>query len=266
MADQKRWFKVWTSITANAHFAEMSLEDIGRWVLLGAAMALDGDNGCLEVPSRGTELCRLLRVPTRSEALATLMRWPSVYVSDERITWPHGHEKPPVSAGTIWRGGTVVSDRGDAMRRCRGGDPLEEWCTRYDTLFVTWKNWKKYQEDSTVAQRMKTLRSKRRREERRREENPPVAPLSSQGSGTGRNEVQVDEAVRKYQPLEAYRLIDVRQAVLNCQNWCVTRKKALTDRRLGNWLNSEAMKAASAPSRTKSPDPYAKFPRVSEGS
>jgi hypothetical protein len=35
---------------------------------------------------------------------------------------------------------------------------------------VTWKNWKKYQVDSTVAERMKALRSKRRGEEKRGEE------------------------------------------------------------------------------------------------
>ena len=221
MADQKRWFKVWTSIVANAHFAEMSLEDIGRWALLGAATALDGDRGQLEVPGQGKELCRLLRVDDIDAARHALKRLHSVQ--------------------------------------------FEEGQNRHGDFFVTWNNWNKYQEDSTQAARQKTSRSKRRGEEKRRED-PPVAPLSSQGSGTGRNEVQVDEAVRKYQPLEAYRLIDVRQAVLNCQNWCVTRKKALTDRRLVNWLNSEAMKAASAPSRTKSPDPYAKFPRVSEGS
>ena len=78
MADQKRWFKVWTSIAANARFAEMSLEDVGRWTLLGAATALDGDHGRLEVPGRGKELCRLLRVDDIDAARHALKRLHSV--------------------------------------------------------------------------------------------------------------------------------------------------------------------------------------------
>ena len=74
MADQKKWFKVWTSILSNANFAEMSLEDIGRWTLLGAAIALDGDKGTLEIPGEGKELCRILRVKDLAEAAYTLKR------------------------------------------------------------------------------------------------------------------------------------------------------------------------------------------------
>lgn len=59
---------------------------------------------------------------------------------------------------------------------------VEEGANRYGKVTVTWKNWTKYQEDSTVAERMKTLRSKRRGEEkrgeetRREEKHPPVVP------------------------------------------------------------------------------------------
>ena len=49
---------------------------------------------------------------------------------------------------------------------------------------VTWHNWRKYQEDSTVSKRVADLRSKRRGEERRREENkkaslPSPSPVLS---------------------------------------------------------------------------------------
>jgi len=46
---------------------------------------------------------------------------------------------------------------------------------------VTWKNWIKYQEDSTVAERVARLRSKRRGEEKR--SRTPLSPLVSSSSG-----------------------------------------------------------------------------------
>ena len=45
MADQKRWFKVWTSILSDPDISELSLEDVGRWVFLGALIAEHGERG-----------------------------------------------------------------------------------------------------------------------------------------------------------------------------------------------------------------------------
>lgn len=57
---------------------------------------------------------------------------------------------------------------------------------------VTWRNWIKYQEDSTVAGRMRKLRSKKRREERRY--SSPVRPPLAQGEGrTGESPRAVPE-------------------------------------------------------------------------
>lgn len=59
---------------------------------------------------------------------------------------------------------------------------LEEGETVNGGFAVTMKNWSKYQEDSTIAQRVQRLRSKRRGEEkrgeetRREEKHPPVVP------------------------------------------------------------------------------------------
>lgn len=127
MADQKKWFKVWTSIVANGAFAEMSLEDIGRWTLLGALTALDGDKGILSVPGAGKALCQILRVPDLATAKVVLKRILSVQ--------------------------------------------FEEGKSVNDEITVTWRNWLKYQEDSTVALRVKRLRLKRRGEEKRKEES-----------------------------------------------------------------------------------------------
>ena len=223
MADQKKWFKVWTSILDDPHFQELSLEDIGAWTLLGAMTAKVGNRGTLAVPGSARRLREVVRQHEMKDVEALFRRLPSVLF------------------------GEAPDANGDRA--------------------VTWKNWRKSQEDSSVAARVSRLRSKRRLEERRGDENPPVAPPDVAGK-RGTDRIEVDEAVRKYQPLEVYRLIDVRQAVLNCQNWCVTRKKALTDRRLVNWLNGEAMKAAALKNgaeRTKSPDPYAHWPKGTKG-
>lgn len=45
MGDNLKWFKVWTSITDDPDFLEMSLEDIARWVLLGAYIRKHGISG-----------------------------------------------------------------------------------------------------------------------------------------------------------------------------------------------------------------------------
>jgi hypothetical protein len=60
---------------------------------------------------------------------------------------------------------------------------VEEGKSVNGTITVTWQNWTKYQEDSTVAERQKTSRAKRRREEKRGEETSP--PLPPRGNSEG---------------------------------------------------------------------------------
>ena len=61
MADNGRWFKVWTSIFDDPDFQEMTLEEIGRWVLLGAFTKLSGDRGTLVINGTARRLCEVLR-------------------------------------------------------------------------------------------------------------------------------------------------------------------------------------------------------------
>jgi hypothetical protein len=140
MADQKKWFKVWTSIVANGAFAEMSLEDIGRWTLLGALTALDGDKGNLPVPGLGKSLCHILRVEDLTTAKVVLKRILSVQFEEGK------------------------SDNAE--------------------FAVTWRNWIKYQEDSTIYERVKKhregkkcngLRGEERRGDKKRSVNTPCA-------------------------------------------------------------------------------------------
>ena len=58
---------------------------------------------------------------------------------------------------------------------------IEEVITDNGKFTVTWENWLQYQEDSTVAERVKRLRSKRRGEEKRGEEKR-ITPSDPGGS------------------------------------------------------------------------------------
>ncbi len=49
MSDNKRWFKVWNSMLTDPTFMITPLDNIGRWVLLGALMSLHGKNGTLHI-------------------------------------------------------------------------------------------------------------------------------------------------------------------------------------------------------------------------
>jgi hypothetical protein len=70
---------------------------------------------------------------------------------------------------------------------------------------VTWQNWSKYQEDHTVGERVKRLRSKKRREEIRRDSplNPPAKPdpivldSESRNGHQPRTVVEVIQAVQR---------------------------------------------------------------------
>jgi len=94
MADLKRWFKVWTTILEDPHFQELSLEDIGRWVLLGAMTASVGSAGRLEVPGSGRRLCEALRLPDLDAVKTMIPRLPSVVLEEGKernggpsVTW-----------------------------------------------------------------------------------------------------------------------------------------------------------------------------------
>ena len=135
MADNKKWFKVWTSILADPDLWTLSLEDIGRWAMLGALTALHGDNGILT---------------TSKKALGTFIR----------------------------SNGTELENSLIALQNVS----IEYVKNSNGTFTVTFLNWQKYQEDSTVAERQKRFREKKRnglrREEKRGEEkrNNPYSP------------------------------------------------------------------------------------------
>jgi hypothetical protein len=155
MADQGRWFKVWTSILDDPHVQELALEDIGRWVLLGAMTKLVGTRGVLTL--RGVRrLSEVLRCP-QTELKRVIERFPNV--------------------------------------------SFEEGTKRDGEFTVTFKNWQKYQVDTTGGQRMKALRSKRRRDkkgsgrEKKKLKAPDGFSIPSIGSAEGRTRPAGPEAI-----------------------------------------------------------------------
>jgi hypothetical protein len=136
MADQKRWFKVWTSLCVDMD--TLSNELVGVWVRLGCRAALVGTRGVVRFES-WDHVGRYLGVEVdRARALVSLL--PNVTVSGD----------------------------GDTLSTRHGGSPPhsanEEGKTVYGAITVTFRNWTKYQEDSTQAERQKASRSKRRRD------------------------------------------------------------------------------------------------------
>ncbi|OHB71290.1 MAG: hypothetical protein A2W23_00160 [Planctomycetes bacterium RBG_16_43_13] len=73
MADQKRWFKVWTSILSDDDFDPSIpgvLSSVGRFVLLGAYLALHGSNGICDI--RKEKLFTMLQVKNIDELHAEI--------------------------------------------------------------------------------------------------------------------------------------------------------------------------------------------------
>ena len=99
MADQKRWFKVWVSILDDPHFQELSLEDIGRWTLLGAMTAFVGNRGQITSPNGSRRLREVLRVDNEMALRDAIQRLPSVAVEEGKnaertfvVTWRNWHK------------------------------------------------------------------------------------------------------------------------------------------------------------------------------
>lgn len=127
MAEQKRWFKVWTSILSNARFdteRPEGIEWLGRFLWLAAYAAVHGKNGHVGIP----------------------------HVTLER--------KLRASLAQI-RTDSVFKNVNFSPSKCDG------------EISVTFKNWHKYQIDSSVdrtARWRQNVTEQKRREEIRREE------------------------------------------------------------------------------------------------
>ncbi len=76
MADQKRWFKVWTTIITDPSFLSLPLHSVARWTILGAWIASHGENGSIQAPE--TSIRSILRIPGEMLIESALKMVPNV--------------------------------------------------------------------------------------------------------------------------------------------------------------------------------------------
>ena len=133
MADQKRWFKVWVSILDDPHFQELTLEDIGRWTLLGALTAFVGTKGRLRTPSSAKRLREVLRMNGSDPLKNAIERLPSVLFDEGKnrdgdffVTWKHWSK---------YQRDATASERMKTLRSKRRGE--EEETRREETRTPT---------------------------------------------------------------------------------------------------------------------------------
>ncbi len=84
MADNKRWFKVWTTVLNDPHLFTMSLEDVARWFLLGALTAEQGNSGNLKISKK--QLCNLFRNDNENDNKNSLNNMPNLEYTNDNDT------------------------------------------------------------------------------------------------------------------------------------------------------------------------------------
>lgn len=155
MSDQMRWFKLWYSALGDDALLQLDPAMRWAWAALGAYTKVHGENGILKLHPNNPFLAAAMGVEPPA-VLGVIASLPHVFLASAPIRWPHGHQKPWKCDGEVW---------GEQVGSMRGSDPLDVWGRRYGAVFVTWRNWPKYQQDTTASSRGYALRSKRRGEE-----------------------------------------------------------------------------------------------------
>jgi len=84
MADNKKWFKIWTTILTDPHLFTIPLEDFARWFILGALMATHGTGGKITVSKK--QLCNLFRSDNDNDMKNSLNNMPNITWSNDNDT------------------------------------------------------------------------------------------------------------------------------------------------------------------------------------
>ena len=84
MADNKKWFKIWTTILTDPHLFTIPLEDFARWFILGALMATHGTGGSITVSKK--QLCNLFRSDNDNDMKNSLNNMPNITWSNDNDT------------------------------------------------------------------------------------------------------------------------------------------------------------------------------------
>lgn len=82
MPDHKKWFKVWTSVLTDVSFNDIGLEDIGRWMLLGAMISEHGNGGKITIKPPAKMMLNLFRDVSISALKVSLKRLPNVHLEE----------------------------------------------------------------------------------------------------------------------------------------------------------------------------------------
>ena len=138
MADQKRWFKVWTSIINDPSFLSLNVADLGRCVLLGSWIAMHGHNGQIETSIFA--LAHILRCD-KNEAIAVLKSLPGIVINDNKYD-----NSMITNMITNMKQNDNINDNNTMKQNDN------------DKIIVSMKNWLKYQKDSTGYERLKKWR------------------------------------------------------------------------------------------------------------
>lgn len=84
MADQKKWFKVWSTILIDPHHANMSLEDVGRWTRLGAMIVSSGEAGELKIIPPAKPFLVAMDCPDLNAAKSAIKMLPNTVIEEGR--------------------------------------------------------------------------------------------------------------------------------------------------------------------------------------
>lgn len=188
MADQGKWFKLWCSSLDDTALEDLELSDWARWARFGAYIKSHGNAGEIEIKSPCRSIQNLWRVKSYREIIVVLVRLPNLMISTSPIQWPHGKLRPPTCEGEILCGKWCTDGRGNNYESAVVDTPHEEVVNLWEmkrSLFVSFINWHKYQDDLSSGRVVKlrlneTLqeekRSRREGEEKRKENIPPNPP------------------------------------------------------------------------------------------
>ncbi len=175
MADQARWFKLWNTAPSDGKLQALPGALRWAWAAFGCYTKVHGSHGIVSVEPSNKVLAAEMDVPIH-DLLKVIASLPNIYIGTHPVRFPHGHDKEPESDGPFMRGSYPLDGR--------GSDLLNKWCSCNGKLIVTWHNWSKYQEDTTVYDRVKKWRERKSvtvQEEKRREEKR-TTPKSPQGT------------------------------------------------------------------------------------
>jgi hypothetical protein len=99
MADQGRWFKLWTSTISDPDLRNLPLADFARWCRFGVFLKLHGSDGQITLRSPGIALQELFEVHTFEDAITVLHTFPNCTVLPVTessvtysVTWRNWHK------------------------------------------------------------------------------------------------------------------------------------------------------------------------------